>query len=88
MAPAAVSSERTVYVAAIESKGEAAVADEAFPADPLPGGGGYVLEEPDAEGNWVVETYRWLPSQITVVEGGRGDPGVPRCQRRTPPGHP
>lgn len=61
--------ERTIYVAAIEPKGETNVADEPFPAEQLPGGGGYVLEEPDAEGNWVVETYRWLPSEITVVEG-------------------
>ena len=61
--------ERTVYMSAIEPKGTAAAADEPFPTAALPAGGGYVLEEPDAEGNWVVETYQWLPGEVTVVEG-------------------
>lgn len=61
--------ERTVYMAAIEPKGEASVNEEPFPTTPLPAGGGYALEEPDGEGNWVVETYRWLPGEVTVVEG-------------------
>ncbi len=65
------SGERTIHMAAIEPKGEASADEEPFPTDPLPAGGGYVLEEPDAEGNWVVETYRWLPSEVTVVEGDK-----------------
>lgn len=65
------STDRTVYVAAIESKGTTNVAEEAFPATALPVGGGYALEEPNAAGDWTVETYRWLPSTITVAEGDR-----------------
>jgi hypothetical protein len=61
--------ERTVYVAAIEPKGSTSVEKEPFPAESLPPGGGYALNEPDDTGTWTVETYRWLPSEITVVEG-------------------
>lgn len=63
--------DRTVYVAAIEPKGSTNVDKEAFPGASLPEGGGYALDEPDDTGTWVVETYRWLPSEITVVEGDR-----------------
>lgn len=63
--------ERTVYMAAIEPKGETSVGEEPFPTTPLPAGGGYGLEEPDADGTWGVETYRWLPGEVTVVEGDR-----------------
>ncbi len=62
-------SERTIYMVAVEPKGSTTVDKEPFPAAPLPSGGGYVLEEPDPSGTWVVETYRWMPSDITVVEG-------------------
>ncbi len=61
--------DRTVYMAVIEPKGTANIADEPFPEKALPDGGGYALEEADEEGNWTVETYRWLPGEITVVEG-------------------
>jgi len=61
--------DRTIYVAAIEPKGSTNVDKEPFPAESLPEGGGYALDEPDDTGTWVVETYRWLPSEITVVEG-------------------
>ncbi len=64
-------SDRTVYLAAIEPKGTTSVAKEPFPAATLPGGGGYRLEGPDADGNWMVETYRWLPGEITVVQGDK-----------------
>jgi hypothetical protein len=56
-------------MAAIEPKGSTNVEKEPFPVGNLPEGGGYGLEEPDEEGTWTVETYRWLPSEITVVEG-------------------
>jgi len=73
-APAAAklaAGERTIYVAAIEPKGTTNVEKEPFPAQALPEGGGYGLKEPDADGNWTVETYRWLPNEITVVQGDR-----------------
>ena len=63
--------DRTIYLAAIEPKGSTTVDTEPFPDTPLPPGGGYVLEGPDDKGSWTVETYRWLPSEITVVEGDK-----------------
>ena len=63
--------ERTIYMAAIEPKGSATVDKEPFPAEALPAGGGYALEGPDEEGAWTVETYRWLPGGITVVQGDK-----------------
>lgn len=62
--------ERTIYLAAIEPKGSTTVDKEPFPA-PLPPGGAYILTEPDDTGSWTVETYRWLPSEITVVQGDK-----------------
>lgn len=61
-------SKRTIYVAAIEPKGSASVDKEPFPTAALPAGGGYALEEPK-DGKWEVETYRWMPSEIVVVQG-------------------
>ena len=63
------SGDRTVYMAAIEPKGSAKAPEEPFPSEALPEGGGYKLEEPGETGEWVVETYRWLPGTVTVVEG-------------------
>lgn len=63
--------ERTIYLAAIEPKGSTTVDKEPFPGTPLPDGGGYILHEPDDTGSWTVETYRWLPSEITVVQGDK-----------------
>lgn len=63
--------ERTVYLAAIEPKGSATVDKEPFPEATLPPGGGYGLKAPDDTGTWQVETYVWLPSEITVVEGDK-----------------
>ena len=65
--PAAMT--RTFYMEAIEPKGSANVATEAFPDDALPPGGGYALKEPAADGKWEVETYVWNPKQIVVNEG-------------------
>lgn len=61
--------ERTVYLAAIEPKGSTTVDKEPFPTKPLPEGGGYALDGPNDEGIWTIETYRWLPSEITVTQG-------------------
>ncbi len=63
--------ERTVYMAAIEPKGSTTVDKEPFPAKALPPGGGYGLDGPDDKGAWTVETYRWLPGEVTVVEGDK-----------------
>jgi len=63
--------ERTIYMAAIEPKGSTTVEKEPFPDKALPAGGGYGLVEPDDKGSWTVETYRWLPSEITVVQGDK-----------------
>jgi len=61
--------ERTIYVAALEPKGGATVAQEPFPSASLPAGGGYQLRKPDATGRWEVSTYRWDPGTIVVNEG-------------------
>lgn len=63
--------ERTIFVTAIEPKGSTTVDKEPFPEATLPPGGGYGLKEPDDSGTWTVETYVWLPSEITVVEGDK-----------------
>jgi hypothetical protein len=61
--------ERTIYMAAVEPKGGANVADEPFPATALPDGGGYGLKPPNDEGRWEVETYRFEPSTVVVNQG-------------------
>ncbi len=63
--------ERTVYLTAIEPKGSTTVDKEPFPEASLPPGGGYGLKPPDDTGTWQVETYLWLPGEITVVEGDK-----------------
>lgn len=68
-APAAAPVERTIYMAAVEPKGGTTVDKEPFPAVALPEGGGYILKEPNAEGRWEVETYRWDPGTIVVNQG-------------------
>ena len=59
----------TIYMEAVEPKGTTTVDKEPFPAEALPEGDGYELEEPNEEGQWVVETYTWAPDQIIVNEG-------------------
>lgn len=59
----------TFYMEAVEPKGSTNVEKEPFPEEALPEGGGYALDEPDEEGNWVVETYTWAPDQLVVYEG-------------------
>ena len=60
---------RTIYMAAIEPKGGTTADSEPFPAATLPGGGGYLLKEPDETGRWEVSTYRWSQNEIVAVEG-------------------
>ena len=68
-APAAAPVERTLYMAAVEPKGSTTVAKEPFPSAALPEGGGYALDEPNADGTWVVETYRFDPGTVVVNQG-------------------
>ena len=63
----------TIYMSALEYKGAANVADEAWPPADEPGtspleplGGGYDLVEPDDTGRWQVESYRFEPGFLTV----------------------
>lgn len=66
----AQTSERRFFtIAAVEPRGGANVAQEAFPAKPLPPGPGYVVRQPDQTGRWEVSAYLWMPSQIVVNEG-------------------
>lgn len=61
--------KRFFTVAAVEPKGGATVAQEAFPDASLPAGGGYILKKPDATGRWEVSAYVWMPNQIIVNQG-------------------
>lgn len=61
--------KRFFTIAAVEPKGAAGTAQEAFPSDPLPEGGGYVIKKPDQTGRWEVSAYVWTPNQIIVNEG-------------------
>ena len=61
--------ERTIYMAAVEPKGDQTVDKEPFPEMALLEGGGYILKEPNEEGRWEVSTYRWDPGTIVVNEG-------------------
>ncbi len=63
------SAERTLYMAAVEPKGSTTVDKEPFPSAALPEGGGYGLIEPNADGTWTVETYRFDPSTLVVNQG-------------------
>jgi plastocyanin len=66
---AARAEKRTFVIAAVEPKGGTNAAQESFPAEKLPRGGGYVIKEPDASGRWEVSVYVWQPMQIVVNEG-------------------
>ena len=63
----ALAEKRFFTIAAVEPKGGVTTDKEPFPSEPLPGGGGYVLNKPDS--NWEVSTYLWMPGQISVTEG-------------------
>jgi hypothetical protein len=62
---------RHFTIAAIEPRGGAQASQEAFPAEALPPGGGYVIRPPDASGRWEVSAYLWSPAQIVVRQGDR-----------------
>jgi hypothetical protein len=61
--------KRFFVMTAIEPKGGTTVDKEAFPTDPLPAGGGYVITPPNAAGRWEVSAYVWDPRQIIVNQG-------------------
>jgi plastocyanin len=65
----AMAAKRHIVVTAVEPKGGANVEKEAFPATPLPEGGGYVLKKPDDKGRWEIVVYVFEPRQIFVDEG-------------------
>jgi plastocyanin len=61
--------KRLFTIAAVEPRGGTNVAQEPFPVDPLPSGGGYVAKQPDQTGRWEVSVYVWMPSQLVVNQG-------------------
>jgi plastocyanin len=69
---------RTLYVSAVEWKGSASVAKEAYPG-PVPAGGGYEScppgsQECDLKGDttkWAVETYRFDTAAVFAYAGER-----------------
>ena len=65
-----------IYMSALEYKGGANIADEAYPPADEPGtsplgplGGGYDLVPPDGTGRWQVESYRFEPGFLAVKKG-------------------
>jgi plastocyanin len=66
---AAQPAPRTIYLAAVEPRGSAAVDQESFPSAELPAGGGYVLRPPGEDGRWEVSSYRWEPGTVVVQQG-------------------
>ncbi len=67
--PAAKAAQRSIYLTAVEWKGSAEVAKEAYPTAPLPEGGGYESFPPDATGKWNVETYRFDSAVVVACQG-------------------
>lgn len=68
---------RQIYMSAVEWKGSASVAKEAYPAAQLPGGGGYEKFEPGSaemagdKTKWAVETYRFDTAVVAACAGER-----------------
>lgn len=70
---------RQIYMTAVEWKGSASVAKEAYPTAPLPGGGGYESCAPGSDGcdlagnttKWAVETYRFDTALVAACVGER-----------------
>ena len=68
---------RQIYMTAVEWKGSASVAKEAYPTAPLPAGGGYEScapgsQECDLKGDttkWAVETYRFDTALVAACVG-------------------
>ena len=63
--------KRTIYLTAVEWKGSAEVSKEAYPTEALPEGGGYEKFEPNAAGQWNVETYRFDSALVAACKGDR-----------------
>jgi len=70
---------RQIYMSAVEWKGSASVAKEAYPTASLPSGGGYEScapgsQECDLKGDttkWAVETYRFDTALVAACVGER-----------------
>jgi plastocyanin len=70
---------RQIYMSAVEWKGSANVAKEAYPTAALPGGGGYESCAPGSDGcdlkgdttKWAVETYRFDTALVAACAGER-----------------
>jgi plastocyanin len=70
---------RQIYMTAVEWKGSASVAKEAYPTAPLPRGGGYESCAPGSNGcdlagdtsKWAVETYRFDTALVAACVGER-----------------
>ena len=68
---------RQIYMSAVEWKGSASVAKEAFPTAALPTGGGYERFAPgstEMEGDqtkWAIETYRFDTGVVAACVGER-----------------
>lgn len=65
----AQAAQRDFHILAVEPKGTTSATSEPFPSSPLPGGGGYVLKEPNKDKKWQVSSYVFLPQQIIVQKG-------------------
>jgi hypothetical protein len=50
-------------------EGDAAHPPEAFPSTGMPEGGGLLLSEPDADGDWRIRSFAFHPAQIIVHQG-------------------
>jgi hypothetical protein len=70
-AGAAKAKTRMIYLSAVEWKGSANIAKEAYPTSPLPEGGGYERFAPDAKGDWSIETYRFDSAMVPACKGER-----------------
>ena len=68
---------RQIYMSAVEWKGSASVAKEAYPTSALPSGGGYEKFAPGSEEmagdqtKWAVETYRFDTALVAACVGER-----------------
>jgi plastocyanin len=70
---------RQIYMSAVEWKGSASVAKEAYPTAPLPKGGGYETCAPGSDGcdlkgdttKWAIETYRFDTALVSACVGER-----------------
>jgi plastocyanin len=66
---------RQIYMSAVEWKGSASVAKEAYPTTALPAGGGYEKFAPgskEVEGDqtkWAIETYRFDTALVAACVG-------------------